>query len=96
MKKTEPYYADLNEFWVIGDFATKVFMGWGGEYHQCYIDYVDPSEAEKFSTYKEALQYMKSDEDTSEWVEEHGGRRFAGPLRCRKSVVVYPPGRRST
>ena len=37
---------------------------------------------------------MKSDEDAAEWVRQHGGSRFAKPLRCRKSVMVYPPGMR--
>lgn len=89
--KTKPCYADLDEFWVVGDFVAKAFMGWGGECHQCYIDFDDPSGAERFSTYKEALMFMKTDEDAVEWVKEHGGNRFAKPLRCRKSVVVYPP-----
>lgn len=85
-------YSSSDEFWVVGDFVAGVFMGWGGRSHQCYIDFDDPSRAERFLTYKEALKYMKSDEDAAEWVKEHGGSRFAKPLRCRKSVVVYPPG----
>lgn len=92
--KTKPRYADLDEFWIIGDFVANVFMGWGGEIRQCYIDFGDPSRAERFSTYKEALKFMKSDEDAAVWVKEHGGSWFAKPLRCRKSVVVYPPGRK--
>jgi hypothetical protein len=91
MKKTSRY-SDLDEFWVVGDLVAKAFMGWGGECCQCYIDFGDPSKAERFSTYKEALKYMKHDEDAAEWVKDHGGSRFAKPLRCRKSVVVYPPG----
>lgn len=91
MKKMT-YYSDLDEFWVVGDLVAQAFMGWGGECHQCYIDFGDPSRAEHFSSYKEALEYMKSDEDAAEWVREHGGSRFAKPLRCCKSVVVYPPG----
>ena len=42
MKKT-PRYADLDEFWVIGDFVAKAFMGWGGECRRCYVDSGDPS-----------------------------------------------------
>lgn len=91
--KTDPWY-DLDEFWVIGDLMAKAFMGWGGERRQCYIDFGDPSRAERFSTYREAQKFMKSDEDAAEWVKEHDGPRFARPLRCRRSVVVYPPGRR--
>ena len=87
-------YADLDEFWVVGDFVAKAFMGWGGECHQCYIDICDPSRAERFSTYREALKYMSSDEDAAEWVKQHGGSRFAKPLRCRKTVIVYGPGTR--
>lgn len=30
-------------------------------------------------------------EDAADWVKEHGGSQFVKPLRCRKSVVVYPP-----
>lgn len=94
MKKTEPCYADLDEFWVVGDFIAKAFMGWGGDYHQCYVDFGGPLGAEKFSTYREAQKFMRSDEDAAEWVKEHGGSRFVKPLKCCKSVVVYPPGRR--
>lgn len=93
MKATQ-CYTDQDEFWVIGDFVAKVFMGWGGKCHQCYIDFGDPSSAEKFSSYREARKFMKSDEDVAKWVKEHGGRYFAKPLRCRKSLVVYPPGSR--
>ena len=93
MKKATRY-SDRNEFWVVGDFVAKAFLGWGGECHQCYVDFGDPSGAEWFSSYKEALKFMKSDEDAAEWVKEHGGSRFVKPLRCRKSIVVYPPGRR--
>lgn len=93
MNKT-PGWQDLDEFWVVGDFVAKVFMGWGGESRQCYIDFGDPSRAERFSTCKEARKFMKSDEDAAKWVKEHGGPREVRPLRCRKSVVVYPPGMR--
>ena len=89
--KGDKCYSDLDEFWVVGDLVAKVFMGWG-EHNQCYLDFFDPSRAESFSTYKEALKYMKSDEDAAKWVKDHGGSRFVKPLRCRKSVVVYPPG----
>ena len=87
-------YSDLDEFWVVGDFFAEVFMTWGGEIHQCYVDLSDPLRAERFSTYTEARKFMKHNEDAAKWVKEHGGSRFAKPLRCRKSVVVYPPGRR--
>ena len=90
--KGDQCYSDLDEFWVVGDLVAKAFMGWGGECHQCYIDFGDPLRAERFLTYKEALKHMKSDEDAAKWVKEHGGSRFAKPLRCRKSAVVYPPG----
>ena len=90
--KGRPCYDDLDEFWVVGDFVAKAFMGWGGECRQCYIDVGNPTGAERFSTYREALKRMKSDEDAAEWVKDHGGSRFVKPLRCRKSVVVYPPG----
>lgn len=100
MKKT-PCYADLDEFWIVGDFVANVFMGWGnvfmgwgGECHQCYIDFGDPARAERFSSYREARKFMKSDEDAAKWVKDHGGGWSVKPLRCRKSVVVYPPGRR--
>lgn len=92
--KNTPCYADSDEFWVVGDLVAKAFMGWGGECHQCYIDFGDPSRAERFFTYREAQKLMKSDEDAAEWVRQHGGSRFVKPLRCRKSVVVYPPGMR--
>lgn len=91
MKKT---HLDTDEFWVIGDFLEKVFAKWGGDGHGCYIDSSDPAEAERFSTYREAQRFMRLDEDAAERVKEHGGRRFAKPLRCRKSVIVYPPGTR--
>ena len=84
-------YADLDEFWVVGEFVAKAFMTWGGELHGCYIDGADPREAEHFSSYREARKYMKND-DAATWVKQHGGSRFAKPLRCRNSVVVYPPG----
>ena len=87
-------YSDRDEFWVVGDFVAKTFMTWGGDHHGCYIDGADPCEAERFSSYREALKYASKRADASEWVKEHGGPRFAKPLRCRKSVVVYPPGRR--
>lgn len=90
--KGNPCYVDLDEFWVVGDFIAKAFMNWGGEHHQCYVDCGDPLRAERFSTYREARKYMKRDKDAAEWVKEHGGSRFAKPLRCCKSVVVYPPG----
>lgn len=93
MKKT-PYYADLNEFWVIGDPVAKAFMGWAAGYHECYIDLNSPSRAEKFPTYREARKYMKYDKDAARWVEQHGGSRLVKPLRCRTSVVVYGPGTR--
>lgn len=95
MKKT-PCCAGLDEFWVIGDFVAKAFMGWGwgGECRQCYIDFGDPSRAERFFSYREAQKFARSDEDAVEWAKQHGGSRFVKPLRCRKSVVVYPPGRR--
>lgn len=92
--KGDPCYADLDEFWVVGDFVAKAFMTWGGDCHGCYIDGADPCEAERFSSYREARKFMKHDEDAAAWVKQHGGSRFAKPLRCRKSVVVYPPGRR--
>lgn len=92
--KGDPCYADLDEFWVVGDFVAKAFMTWGGDCHGCYIDGADPCEAEHFSSYREARKFMKHDEDAAKWVKQHGGSRFAKPLRCRKSVVVYPPGRR--
>lgn len=85
-------YSDLDEFWVIGDFVAKEFMTWGGECHGCYIVGADPMRAERFSTYREALKFMKSDKAAAKWVEELGGPIFVKPLRCRKSVVVYPPG----
>lgn len=87
-------YSDRDEFWVVGDFVAKIFMGWGGECRQCYVDFSDPSRAERFPSYREALKFMKSDEDAANWVEKQGGRIFVKPLRCRKSVVVYPPGMR--
>lgn len=93
MKKATRY-SDLDEFWVVGDFVAKAFMAWGGDCHGCYIDGADPCEAECFSSYREARKYMKRDGDAAEWVKQHGGSRFAKPLRCRKSVVVYPPGAR--
>lgn len=86
------HYSDLDEFWVVGDFVSQVFMTWGGDCHGCYIDSADPMRAERFSTYREALKFIRSDEDAAKWVEEQGGPIFAKPLRCRKSVVVYPPG----
>lgn len=92
MKRT-PCYADLDEFWVIGDFVAKAFMAWGGDCHG-YVDGADPCEAEVFLSYREARRFMKLDEDAAKWVEQHGGSRFVKPLRCRQSVVVYPPGRR--
>lgn len=92
--KRGKFYSDLDEFWVVGDLIAKTFMGWGGECIQCYVDFGDPSKAERFSTYKEALKYTRSDEDAAKWVEDHGGSRFAKPLRCRKSVVVYHQGAR--
>lgn len=92
--KNIPCYDDLDEFWIIGDFIAKAFMGWGGEWHQCYIDFGDPSRAERLSTYREARKFMRSDENAAKWIEQHGGSRFAKPLRCRKSVVVYGPGMR--
>ena len=90
--KTKPCYTDLDEFWIVGDFVAKVFMGWGGRCHQCYIDFCDPSRAARFFTYRDALKFMKSDEDAAKWVHEHGGNQFVKPLRCCKSVVVYQPG----
>lgn len=93
MKRT-PNYEDLDEFWVVGNFVAKEYMHWGGECHGCYIDGADPCKAERFSTYGEARKYIKSDKDAAAWVKQHGGSRFAKPLRCRKSVIVYPPGRR--
>ena len=90
--KSSPCYEDLDEFWVIGDFAAKAFMGWGGEWHKCYIDFGDPSKAEKFSSYREARKFMKSDDDAAKWVKDHCGSQVVKPLRCRRSVVVYPPG----
>lgn len=92
---TKPCYSDLDEFWVIGDFVAKAFMTWGGDRRGCYIDGEDPFEAEHFSGFREARRFMKFDEDAAAWVKQHGGSRFAKPLRCRKSVVVYPPGSRS-
>ena len=92
--KTDPCYADLDEFWVIGDFVAKSFMTWGGDHHGCYIDGADPLRAERFSSYKEAMKYATKEKDAREWVKEHDGLKFAKPLRCRRSVVVYPPGRR--
>ena len=92
--KRGKFYSDLDEFWVVGDLIAKTFMGWGGECRQCYVDFGDPSKAERFSTYKEALKYTRSDEDAAKWVEEHGGSRLTKPLRCRKSVVVYHQGAR--
>lgn len=89
--KGTPCYADLDEFWVIGDFLAKKFMGWGGGYLNCYVEFNGPLGAERFSSYREALRYMNTDEDAAEWVKKHGGSRFARPLRCRTSVVVYPP-----
>lgn len=85
-------YSDLDEFWVVGDSVAKVFMGWGGECRQCYVDFCDPSRAERFSSYRDALKFMKSDEDAVDWVKNQGGHIFVKPLRCRKSVVVYSPG----
>ena len=92
--KSEPCYADLDEFWVVGDFIAKEYMHWGGERHGCYVDSGDPLDAERFSSYREARKFMKSDEDAARWVKQHGGSRFAKPLRCRRSVVVYGPGTR--
>lgn len=89
MKKT---HLDTDEFWVIGDFLGKVFAKWGGDGHGCYIDSSDPTETEKFSSYKEARKFVNHDEDAVEWAKQHGGSRFVKPLRCRRSVVVYPPG----
>lgn len=86
---------DMDEFWVVGDFVAKAFMTWGGECHGCYIDGSDPDKAEKFTSYTHARKYMNRNEEAAEWVKGHGGSRFAKPLRCRKSVVVYPPGVRT-
>lgn len=93
--KGDTCYSDLDEFWVVGNFVTKTFMGWGGEIRQCYVDFGDPARAERFSTYREALKFIGSDEDAAKWVKEKGGPVFAKPLRCRKYVVVYPPGTHS-
>ena len=41
--KGTPCYADLDEFWVVGDFVAKAFMTWGGDCHGCYIDGADPA-----------------------------------------------------
>ena len=87
-------YSDLNEFWVVGDFISKVFMTRDVCSPGCYVNCTDPMRAMRFSTYREALKHMKSDKDAAKWVEEQGGPIFAKPLRCRKSVVVYPPGAR--
>lgn len=89
--KGDECYNDLDEFWVVGDFVADVFIGWDDETHR-YVDFRYPSRAERFSTYMEARKFMKHNEDAAEWVKEHGGSRFVKPLRCRKSVVVYPPG----
>lgn len=86
-------YVDEDEFWVVGDFLARQFMEWGGEGHMCYVDGCDPLRAERFSTWREARRFMHDDEDAAQWVADHGGPRFAKPLKCRKCVVVYPPGR---
>lgn len=94
MNKTTPGWQDLDEFWVVGDFVAKVFMGWGGERYRRYINLGDPLRAEKFSSYRVAQKFIKQDKDAAEWVKENGGPSSVKPLRCRKSVVVYPPGMR--
>lgn len=85
-------HLDTNEFWVIGDFLGKVFAKWGGDGHGCYIDSSDPTEAERFDSYREAREYCYHDEDVAEWKKDQCDPKAVRPLRCRVQVVVYGPG----
>lgn len=90
--KKEPLYT--SEFWVIGDFLGKAFARWGGDYHECYVDCLDPARAARFDSYREAQRFCFHDEDMARWRKSRRDPKAVRPLRCRVQVAVYPPGAR--
>lgn len=85
---------DTEEFWIVGDFVAQTFARWGGGIHDCYIDCSDPAGAERFDTYRDALQHCCHEADMVRWRKSKRDPKAVRPLRCRVQVAVYPPGTR--
>ena len=84
-------YKELDKHWVIGVFSIDgchVFMRWGGDGHDCYIDSGTPEGAEEFDTAAQARRWLNSDENARRWHKYHPDAR---PLRVRSGFIVYAP-----
>ena len=83
-------HKDYDICWVVGVITDcprcNVYMAWGGNAHNCYIDHSTPKHAEKFDSPKEARDYIKKDPDAKRWFEEHPGARI---LKMRYGFTVY-------
>ena len=86
-------HLDTEEFWIVGDFAARVFARWGRDARGCrYVDCLDPARAERFDSYRKAQKYCCHEEDMVRWKKSQRDPKAVRPLRCRVQVVVYGPG----
>ena len=86
---------DTEEFWIVGDFAARVFARWGRDARGCrYLDCLDPAQAERYDTYRDALKHCCHEAGMMRWRMSQRDPKAVKPLRCRVQVAVYPPGSR--
>lgn len=80
---------DYDSYWVIGDVERYEFFGKKGDgFDDCTIPVNDPSAADKYESFDEALNAMVEDDEVFEWVDEQPDPESVRPLLVEVKTTV--------
>lgn len=80
---------DYDSYWVIGDLDRYEFFGVKGDgFDDCPMSVNDPSAADQFESYDEAVEAMVNCDDVFEWVDEQPDPDAVRPLLVEVRTTV--------
>ena len=80
---------DYDSYWVIGDVERYEFFGKKGDgFDDCPMSVNDPSAADQYESFDEALNAMVEDDEVLEWVDEQPDPESVRPLLVEVKTTV--------
>ena len=87
--KIQKMQGDSESFWVIGDLGRYEFYGTKGDgFDHCPMTMNDPSAADQYESFDEALNAMIEDDEVFEWVDEQPDPESVRPLLVEVKTTV--------
>ena len=89
-ERTRPnMQGDSESFWIIGDLDRYEFYGTKGDgFSHCPMTMNDPSAADQYESFDEALNTMVEDDEVFEWVDEQPDPESVRPLLVEVRTTV--------